>query len=95
VGEERGSDRISYKKFQLLRIWPRTDEAVDQIRGLSDKSSRVQMWLPLVKNASVDVVLPPSLVSETKEELEDKDVEFSVQSADIEVSGGALHQGGR
>lgn len=83
--EDDEGDRVSYKGFQLLRIWPRTDDAVEDLRNLGEQP-RVQLWLPPVKNMSVDVVLPPNIASAVKEEFKDRDIEYSVLSTDIEVT---------
>ena len=67
-----------------MRIWPRTDDAIEELRILSEQS-RVQLWLPLVKNMSLDVVVPPSIAPDLKDILQERDIEFSVLSTDIEV----------
>lgn len=78
-------NRVSYKGFHLLRIWPHTDDAIENLKMLGEQP-RVQLWLPPLKNMSVDVILPPNMASAVKNELTENDIEYSILSNDIEVS---------
>ncbi|XKL66650.1 hypothetical protein PGB90_010070 [Kerria lacca] len=83
--EEENYDfkRISYKGYHLFRIWPRSDDTIENLKILSEQPN-VQLWLPPVKNMSVDIVLPPNIISSIKEELKENSIEFSILSTDIQ-----------
>lgn len=77
--------KASYNGFQLLKVWPRTDEDVDDIKMLGEQP-RVQIWLPVLKNASTDIIIPPDSLPTVKEDLKERGVEFSIINHNIEVS---------
>lgn len=84
-------NRVSYKGFHLLRIWPHTDDAIESLKMLGEQP-RVQLWSPPLKNMSVDVILPPSMASAVKTELTENDIEYSILSNDIDVSFNSSHK---
>ncbi|XP_065211305.1 carboxypeptidase B-like [Planococcus citri] len=75
--------KVSYDGFQLLKVWPRTDEDVDDIKVFGEQP-RVQIWLPVLKNASTDLIIPPDALPTIKEDLKERGVEFSVINHNIE-----------
>lgn len=66
-------------------MWPRTDDDVDHIRTIGEQS-RVQIWLPVMKNASTDVIIPPDAVTAIKDELKEYGVEYATINKNIQVS---------
>lgn len=79
------SSRVSYKKFQLIRVIPFDEDDVLEIEGVSEEPG-VQVWMPIRKNKTADLLLPPSIARDVKRFLTQKEIEFVVLSTDLEVS---------
>lgn len=76
--------KVSYKRFQLLRVRPRSEEEVEDVANLEGETN-VQFWTPLMKNRTVDIVIPPDLSLNIKEFFKDRGIPFTVLSTDLEV----------
>ena len=83
--DEDLTQKISYNGFQMLKVWPRTDEDVEDIKMFGEQP-HVQIWLPVLKNTSTDLIIPPDALPTIKEDLKERGVEFSVINSNIEVS---------
>lgn len=78
------TSRISYKKFQLIRILPIDEDDVLDVEALSEEPG-VQIWLPIRMNKTADLVLPPSVARDAKRFLSQREIDFVVLSSDLEV----------
>ena len=69
---------------QVLRIRPTTDEDVSELKTLEDEQG-LEFWNPPMKNGSSDLMVPPEVSEYLREYLQDRDIEFSVLTNDLEV----------
>lgn len=76
--------RVSYKKYQLLRVLPSDEDDVIDIEGLSEEPG-VQVWMPIRKNNTADLLLPPSVARDVKRFLTQREIDFVILSSDLEV----------
>ncbi|XP_025409670.1 carboxypeptidase B-like [Sipha flava] len=78
-------NRVSYKKYQLIRVVPTDEDEVLDIEAMSEEPG-VQVWMPIRLNKTADLVLPPSVARDVKRFLSQREIEFVVVSSDLERS---------
>lgn len=76
--------RVSYKKYQLIRVVPADEDEVLDIEAMSEEPG-VQVWMPIRMNKTADLVLPPSVARDVKRFLIQREIDFVVVSSDLEV----------
>lgn len=79
------SSRVSYKKYQLLRVLPSNEDDVLDVEALSEEPG-VQVWMPIRLNKTADILLPPSVARDVKRFLTQREIDFVILSSDLEVS---------
>ncbi|XP_001949019.4 carboxypeptidase B [Acyrthosiphon pisum] len=77
--------RVSYKKFQIIRVLPSDEDEVLDIEAMSEEPG-VQVWMPIRLNKTADLVLPPSVARDVKRFLTQREINFIVLSSDLERS---------
>jgi hypothetical protein len=78
--------KVSYKRHQVLRVTPRTDQEVDDVLALREEIEGLMYWTEPAKNHSADILVPPDLVTDVKEFLQLRGLEFVVLFKDVQVS---------
>ena len=78
--------RVRYHGYQLLRVKVRDQEEGEQLRRLLEQEERVQLWRHAVRNHTADVLLPPDTAPAVKDSLEYWGLDYTVLSADVQVS---------
>ncbi|PSN48354.1 hypothetical protein C0J52_08084 [Blattella germanica] len=81
---EARSKKVRYNRYQLLRVIPRTTAQVDDVLALRDEVDGLMYWTQPAKNHSADILVPPDLVSDVKEFLQFRGLEFVVLLKDIQ-----------
>ncbi|XP_050533724.1 carboxypeptidase B-like isoform X1 [Daktulosphaira vitifoliae] len=79
------SNKVSYKRYQLIKVKPIDDDAVLEIESVAEEPG-VQVWTPIRINQTVDLVLPPSLARDVKRFLSQREIDYEVISNDLERS---------
>lgn len=80
----QATSRISYKKYQLIRVLPTDEDEVLDIEAMAEEPG-VQVWMPIRLNKTADLVLPPSVARDVKRFLIQREIDFIVLSSDLEV----------
>lgn len=80
----QATSRVSYKKYQLIRVLPTDEDEVLDIEAMSEEPG-VQVWMPIRLNKTADLVLPPSVARDVKRFLIQREIDFIVLSSDLEV----------
>lgn len=83
---ETNLSKVSYKRHQVLRVTPRTDQEVDDVLALREETEGLMYWTEPAKNHSADILVPPDLVTDVKEFLQLRGLEFVVLFKDVQVS---------
>jgi hypothetical protein len=78
--------KVNYKRYQLLRVIPRTDKQVDDVLALREDIEGLMYWTQPAKNHSADILVPPDLVTDVREFLQLRGLEFVVLLKDVQVS---------
>lgn len=78
------TSRVSYKKYQLIRVLPTDEDEVLDIEAMAEEPG-VQVWMPIRLNKTADLVLPPSVARDVKRFLIQREIDFIVLSSDLEV----------
>ncbi|KAI4504466.1 hypothetical protein M0802_000016 [Mischocyttarus mexicanus] len=79
------SNRISYRNHQLLRVVPITEEHIIELRELRDSEpDDIKFWNEPILNRTTDIVIGPDIVSDVKEYLKSRKIEFKVLISDIQ-----------
>lgn len=78
------SQKVSYKKYQLIKVKPIDDDAVLEIESVAEEPG-VQVWTPIRINQTVDLILPPSAAASVKRFLSQREIDYEVVSNDLEV----------
>lgn len=78
------TSRVSYKKYQLIRVLPADEDEVLDIEAMAEEPG-VQVWMPIRLNKTADLVLPPGVARDVKRFLIQREIEFVVVSSDLEV----------
>ncbi|XP_050426299.1 carboxypeptidase B-like isoform X2 [Adelges cooleyi] len=81
----RQSRRVSYRKYQLVRVRPADEDAVLEIEAVAEEPG-VQVWMPIRMNKTADLVLPPSVARDVKRFLTQREIDFEIVSSDLERS---------
>jgi hypothetical protein len=82
---ESSSQKVNYKRHQVLRVTPRTDQEVDGVLALREEIDGLMYWTEPAKNHSADILVPPDLVADVKEFLQLRGLEFVVLFMDVQV----------
>jgi len=82
--KQQSTNRVSYKKFQLIRVLPSDDDDVLDIEAMAEEPG-VQVWMPIRLNKTADLVLPPGVARDAKRFLTNREIDFVVLSSDLEV----------
>lgn len=82
--KQSATSRVSYKRFQLIRVLPSDDDDVLDIEAMAEEPG-VQVWMPIRLNKTTDLVLPPSVARDAKRFLANREIDFVVLSSDLEV----------
>lgn len=80
------SKKVYYKNYQLLRVIPRTDMQVDDVLALREEIEGLMYWTEPARNHSADILIPPDSVTDVKQFLQIRGVEFVVLLKDVQVS---------
>jgi hypothetical protein len=80
------SAKVDYKRYQLLRVIPRTDIQVEDVLALKEEIEGLMYWTQPAKNHSTDILIPPDLVLDVKQSLQLRGIEFVVLLKDVQVS---------
>jgi hypothetical protein len=80
------SKKVNYKRYQVLRVIPRTDLQVNDVLELREETGGLMYWTEPAKNHSADILVPPDLVTDVKEFLHLRGLEFVVLFKDVQVS---------
>lgn len=81
---KRSISRVSYRRFQLIRVQPSNEDDVLDLETISEEPG-VQIWKPIRLNHTADLVLPPSVARDAKRFLTQREINFVVLSSDLEV----------
>lgn len=84
--DDASSNKVNYKRYQLVRVIPRTDMQVDDVLALKEEIEGLMYWTQPAKNNSADILIPPELVTDVKEFLQLRELEFVVLLKDVQVS---------
>ncbi|KAK1122188.1 hypothetical protein K0M31_009414 [Melipona bicolor] len=89
IGTEKNfrsrSSRVSYKNHQLIRLYPNSQEHVNDLKELEKSESEdVKFWTEPMYNRTTDVVIGPDLVSDLKAFLRYKGIDFKVLIPDLQ-----------
>lgn len=76
--------RMNYRKYQLLRAFPRTDGQLDEVEAM--EGDGVKFWTPPLRNRSVDMLIPPNIARQVKTYLEQKTIDYEIVIRDVQVS---------
>ncbi|XP_075210220.1 carboxypeptidase B-like [Lycorma delicatula] len=71
-------DIVMYKGYQLFRVYPRTEDHVDELQDMLEDEEGVQFWTPPLKNHTTDVLLPPDMVDDVKGYLKEQGIEYTI-----------------
>ncbi|RZF49063.1 hypothetical protein LSTR_LSTR008349 [Laodelphax striatellus] len=77
-------DTVTYKDFQLLRVFPRTEDHVDDLEEMLEDEDGVQFWTPALKNKTTDILLPPDMIPEVKEYLTEQKIEYQTLISNLQ-----------
>ncbi|XP_076167268.1 carboxypeptidase B isoform X2 [Ptiloglossa arizonensis] len=89
IGPEKNSksrsSRVSYRNHQLIRLFPSTENQVNDLRDLGDTEPEdIKFWTQPVYNKTTDVVVAPDLVPDVRTFLRDRGINFKVLIPDIQ-----------
>lgn len=78
----------NYKGYQLLRAFPDLQWKVHELLDLEEEAdgSGVMWWTAPSLNGTTDLLVPPDLLSDIKEQLKSLKIEFQVVIWDLQVS---------
>ncbi|XP_072767295.1 carboxypeptidase B [Anoplolepis gracilipes] len=77
--------RINYKNYQLIRVFPNTENHVTDLRDLRDaEPEEIKFWSFPNRNRTSDIIVAPDLVPDVKDYLRDKKIDFKVLISDIQ-----------
>jgi len=82
--KKQTTSRVSYKKYQIIRVLPSDEDEVLDLEAMSEEPG-VQVWMPIRLNNTADLVLPPSVARDVKRFLTQREINFVVLSSDLEV----------
>ncbi|XP_052750579.1 carboxypeptidase A2-like isoform X2 [Galleria mellonella] len=83
---KKKSPRISYKGYQLLRIYPKTKEKVTAIVELQEEGdgSGLMWWSNPTVNGYTDLLTPPDLLEDVKHHLSYYNIDFDILIRDLQ-----------
>ncbi|XP_076388900.1 carboxypeptidase A2 isoform X2 [Megachile rotundata] len=89
IGTEKSSkprsNRVSYKNYQLIRLYPNTETHAKDLKELMDSEPEyIKFWTMPMNNKTTDVVVSPDLVSDVKTFLRSKGIDFTVLISDLQ-----------
>lgn len=89
IGTEKNfrsrSSRVSYKNHQLIRLYPNSQQHVNDLKELEKSESEdVKFWTEPMYNRTTDMVVGPDLVSDLKVFLRYKGIDFKVLIPDLQ-----------
>ncbi|XP_033346187.1 carboxypeptidase B-like [Bombus vosnesenskii] len=89
IGTEKNfkprSSRVSYKNYQLIRLYPSSQGHVNDLKDLKETEPEdVKFWIEPMYNKTTDVVIAPDLVSDVKIFFRNKGIDFKVLMPDLQ-----------
>ncbi|XP_017788792.1 PREDICTED: carboxypeptidase B-like [Habropoda laboriosa] len=89
IGTEKSfkspSNRVSYRNYQLIRLFPSTKAQVNDLKELKEAEPEdVKFWTQPMYNKTTDLVVGPDLVSDVKTFLRNKGIDFTVLISDLQ-----------
>ncbi|KAG7188816.1 hypothetical protein KM043_008425 [Ampulex compressa] len=79
------ASRVSYRNYQLIRIFPNTKDHVEELQELRNAEPKdIKFWTLPIGNKSIDVVVTPDLVTDVKDYLKDRKMDFKVLISDLQ-----------
>ncbi|XP_050591202.1 carboxypeptidase B-like [Bombus affinis] len=89
IGTEKNfkprSSRVSYKNYQLIRLYPSSQGHVNDLKDLKETEPEdVKFWTEPMYNRTTDVVIAPDLVSDVKTFFRNKGIDFKVLMPDLQ-----------
>ncbi|XP_035732266.1 carboxypeptidase B-like isoform X2 [Vespa mandarinia] len=79
-------NRVSYRNHQLIRIFPITEEHINELRELRDSEpDDIKFWNEPILNRTTDVVIAPDIVSDVKEYLKGHQIDFKLLISDLQT----------
>ncbi|XP_026827132.1 carboxypeptidase B isoform X2 [Ooceraea biroi] len=77
--------RVNYKNYQLIRLFPTTENHIVDLRDLKDaEPEEIKFWSFPKPNRTTDVIIAPDLVADVKDYLQDRNINFKVLISDIQ-----------
>ncbi|XP_076762884.1 carboxypeptidase B [Xylocopa sonorina] len=81
------SRKVSYRNYQLIRLFPHTLGQVNELKELREAEPEdVKFWTAPMYNKTTDVVVAPDLASDVKTFLKDRGIDFKVLIPDLQKS---------
>ncbi|XP_025269058.1 carboxypeptidase B [Camponotus floridanus] len=78
-------NKINYRNYQLIRVFPNTEDNVADLRDLRDAEPEdIKFWSFPNLNRTSDIIVAPDLVADVKSYLRDKKMDFKVLISDIQ-----------
>ncbi|XP_053982799.1 carboxypeptidase B-like [Hylaeus volcanicus] len=83
IGQEKNvksrSSKVSYRNHQLIRLFPKTETQVSDLRHLRNTEPEdLKFWSQPFQNKTTDLVVAPDLVADVKTFLKDRGINFKV-----------------
>ncbi|XP_020278332.1 carboxypeptidase B-like [Pseudomyrmex gracilis] len=79
------TNRINYRNYQLIRVFPNTESHVVDLHDLRDAEPEdVKFWSFPNLNRTTDIIVSPDLVADVKDYLRDKKIDFKVLISDVQ-----------
>jgi len=77
-------DVSDFTGFQVYRAQPQTLEQTEYLKDLSEASFFLDFWTMVGKGRAVDIMVPPNMLNTFKEDLNTKNISFSVMIEDVQ-----------
>ncbi|XP_006609655.1 carboxypeptidase B-like [Apis dorsata] len=89
IGTEKSGkpkpNRVNYKNYQLIRLFPSTQGHVNELKELKEAETEdIKFWSEPMYNKTTDIVVAPDLVPELKIFFRDKGIDFKVLITNIQ-----------
>ncbi|XP_015433607.1 PREDICTED: carboxypeptidase B-like [Dufourea novaeangliae] len=89
IGPEKNSksrsSRVSYKNYQLIRLFPSSTSQANELKELRDaEPDDIRFWTQPAYNKSTDVLVAPDLISDLKTFLKDRGIDFKLLIPDLQ-----------
>ncbi|CAK9813043.1 Carboxypeptidase A4 [Anthophora plagiata] len=89
IGTEKSfksrATRVSYRNYQLIRLYPSTKGQVNDLKELKEtEPEEVKFWTQPMYNKTTDIVVGPDIVSDVKMFLRERGIDFTVLISDLQ-----------